>query len=165
MARKGRIEFPHQMDTFGRNYERESQTDPFVPFTAYEYNQRGQVTHIQHQDYTYVQNGYNLDGTLAWTYDENHPNASWNENQRTRYTYDEYKRVLTVTNPMGETTENCYALDPAWADPTLRQPLLHTTNSIKYTKSPLQKNVVYEYDANFRKTYQGVALGTVDAVE
>jgi len=35
---------------------------------------------------------------------------------------------------MGETTENCYALDPAWADPTLRQPLLHTTNSIKYTK-------------------------------
>src|SRR2546421_7954083 len=34
MARKGRIEFPHQINTFGRNYERESQTDPFVPFNG-----------------------------------------------------------------------------------------------------------------------------------
>ena len=54
----------------------------------------------------------------------------------TGYTYDEYKRVLTVdTNPMGETTTNYYGLD--WANP-----LVHTTNSVKYTLSPMNKNVV-----------------------
>src|SRR5882724_2993907 len=134
--------------------------DPRENWTEYEYNPRGQVTHLQHQDYSYVQSAYNLDGTLAWTYDENHPGGATDENQRTRYTYDEYKRVLTVTNPMGETTENCYALDPAWADPTLRQPLLHTTNALRYTKSPMQKNIVYGYDENFRKQYQVAAFGT-----
>src|SRR2546423_118327 len=129
--------------------------DPRNNATAYEYNQRGQVTKIQHQDGAYTQSSYNNDATLAWTADENHPGAVNDPNQRTRYTYDEYKRVLTVTNPMGETTTNYYGLD--WANP-----LLHTTNSIKYATSPMNKNVVYDYDANFRKIDQAVALGTAD---
>ena len=134
--------------------------DPRGNTTRYEYNQRGQVTKVTHdQDGTYTQSHYKPDGTLDWTADENHPNASWNESERTRYTYDEYKRVLTVTNPMGQVTTNSYGLNPiTWGDP-----LLHTTNSPKWTKSPMLKNVVYEYDANFRKIYQGVALGTADA--
>jgi RHS repeat-associated protein len=131
--------------------------DPRGNATAYEYNLRGQVTKVQHQDGTYTQSGYNPDGTLAWTADENHPGAATDPNQRTRYTYDEYKRVLTVTNPMGETTTNCYAIDPQWANP-----LQHTTNSIKYTLSPMGKNVVFDYDANFRKIDQVVASGTAD---
>jgi YD repeat-containing protein len=138
-------------------------TDPRSNTTTFEYNQRGQVTKVIHQDTFYTQSQYNEDGTLAWTADENHPGAATDPNQRTRYTYDEYKRVLTVTNPAGETTTNCYALDPDWADPSLRKPLLHTTNCVKYTISPMDNNVIYEYDANFRKTYQGVALNTVDA--
>jgi YD repeat-containing protein len=129
--------------------------DPRGNSTTYEYNQRGQVTRVTHQDSTYTQSAYNLDGTLAWTADENHPNASWNEKERTRYTYDEYRRVLTVTNPMNETTTNYYGLD--WANP-----LVHTTNSPKWTKSPMQKNVVYGYDENFRKSYQVQALQTAD---
>src|SRR6478672_4304733 len=142
--------------TSGPNTDRlQSVQDPRGNWTAYEYNQRGQVTHIQHQDYTYVQNGYNLDGTLAWTYDENHPGGATDESQRTRYTYDEYKRVLTVTNPMNETTTNYYGLD--WANP-----LLHTTNNLKYTLSPMNKNVVYDYDDNLRKHAQTVAAGTSD---
>ncbi|MFN2622713.1 MAG: hypothetical protein ABR611_07700, partial [Chthoniobacterales bacterium] len=136
--------------------------DPLQHATAYEYNQRGQVIKVQHQDYTYTQSHYNLDGTLDWTADENHPGAATDPNQRTRYTYDEYKRLLTVTNPMGEMTTNSYALDPDWAGSNAK-PLLHTTNSVKYTLSPMQKNVVYEYDENLRKTYQGVALSTPDA--
>jgi RHS repeat-associated protein len=132
--------------------------DPRNNATAYEYNQRGQVTKVQHQDGTYTQSHYNQDGTLDWTADENHPGAATDENQRTRYTYDEYKRVRFVTNPMGETTERWYGLDSNW-----QNPLLHTTNSPKWTKSPMLKNVVYEYDANFRKTFEGVALGTADA--
>jgi len=54
---------------------------------------------------------------------------------------------------MGETTTNYYGLD--WANP-----LVHTTNCLKWTKSPMQKNVVYGYDENFRKQYQVAALGT-----
>lgn len=84
--------------------------DPRGNATAYEYNQRGQVTKVQHQDGTYTQNAYNPlpdgtrtgpDGTLAWTADENHPNAWMNghESERTRYTYDEYKRVRSATKP------------------------------------------------------------------
>jgi RHS repeat-associated protein len=134
--------------------------DPLNHYTSYEYNQRGQVTKVTHHDGTYTQSAYNLDGTLAWTADENHPGAATDANQRTRYTYDEYKRVLTVTNPMGETTENCYALDSAWYDPSLRKPLLHTTNTVKYTLSPMQKNVIYDYDENFRKKDQVAAFGT-----
>jgi RHS repeat-associated protein len=131
--------------------------DPRGNATAYEYNQCGQVTKVQHQDGTFTQSGYYPDGTLAWTADENHPNAgiAGHENERTRYTYDEYKRVLTVTNPMNQTTTTSYALD--WANP-----LLHTTNSIKYVISPMNKNVVFDYDANFRKIDQVVALGTTD---
>src|ERR1700686_1062307 len=131
--------------------------DPRGNATWYEYNGRGEVTKVTHQDGTYTQSGYNDDGTLAWTADENHPNAgiAGHENERTRYIYDEYKRVLTVTNLLNETTTNYYGLD--WANP-----LVHTTHCVKYTLSPMNKNVVYEYDNNFRKTYQGVALGTDD---
>ena len=123
--------------------------DPRGNATAYEYNQRGQVTHLQHQDYTYVQSGYNPDGTLAWSYDE--------LGHTTSYTYDEYKRVLTVTNPMNETTTTNYALDPGWL-----YPLLHTTTNVRNIISPAGRNVVFFYDENFRKTCQASAGGTVD---
>ncbi|MEY2510602.1 MAG: hypothetical protein QOE26_1365 [Verrucomicrobiota bacterium] len=148
----------HYYYTSGPNTDRLYMViDPRGNATAYEYNQRGQITKVQHQDGTYIQSAYNLDGSLAWTADENHPNAglAGHENERTRYTYDEYKRVLTVTNPMGETTTNYYGLD--WANP-----LLHTTNTVKYTLSPMSKNVVFDYDENLRKKDQVVALGTAD---
>jgi RHS repeat-associated protein len=122
--------------------------DPRGNSTWYEYNQRGQVTKLTHQDGSYIQSGYNADGTMAWTSDE--------LGHTTGYTYDEYRRVLTVTNALNETTTNDYGLDGA-------SPLLHTTNNPKRTLSPTGKSVVYEYDANRRKTYQGVALGTPDA--
>jgi RHS repeat-associated protein len=130
--------------------------DPRGNSTSFEYNQRGQVTKVTHQDTTYTQSAYNPDGTLAWTADENHPGAVNDPNQRTRYTYDQYKRVVSVTNPMGETTSNNYGL-------VYGNPLLHTTNNVKHTESQMGKMVVYMYDPNFRKTYQGAALGTPDA--
>jgi RHS repeat-associated protein len=122
--------------------------DPRGNSTWYEYNQRGQVTKVTHQDGSYAPSGYNGDGTLAWSADE--------LGHTTSYTYDEYKRLLTVSNALNETTTNYYGLD--WTNL-----LLQTTNTPKYTLSPMGKNVVYEYDANRRKTYQGVALGTGDA--
>jgi RHS repeat-associated protein len=138
-------------------------TDPRNNTTTFEYNLRGQVTKVIHPDHSpthnsYTQSFYNLDGTLAWSADENHPGAATDPSQRTRFEYDEYKRVRKITNPMGQTTENWYGLNPdTWGDA-----LLHTTNNVKYTLSPMNKNVVYDYDENLRKVGQNVALGTPD---
>jgi RHS repeat-associated protein len=122
-------------------------TDPRGNSTTFVYNQRGQVTKTTHADQSYTQSGYNNDGTVAWTTDE--------LGHTTSFAYDEYKRVLTVTNAMGETTTNYYGLD--WANP-----LVHTTNNPKYTLSPLGKNVLYDYDENFRKVAQTLAAMTSD---
>ena len=128
-------------------------TDARGNSTAYEYNLRGQLTHIQHQDYTWIQYGYNVDGTLAWTYDENHPNGGNDPNQRTRYTYDIYKRVVTTTNPMGETTSFVYAQD--WANAYNQ-----TTTNVKGTFSPMGKQVHYAYDENWQRTIMRVPPGS-----
>src|SRR2546430_6847841 len=104
--------------------------DPRGNWTEYEYNVRGQVTHLQHKDYTYIQYGYNVDGTLAWTADENHPGAATDAGQRTRCAYDNYKRIVSVTKPSGQPMTFSYALD--WS-----HPYAHTTRSLKYILSPL----------------------------
>jgi len=122
-------------------------TDPRGNSTAYEYNPRGQLAHIQHQDYTYIQAGYNVDGTLAWFYDE--------LGHMTTFTYDNYKRVVSVTNPLNQTTTYNYALD--WSNP-----YLHASNTLKYVLSPMQKNVVFDYDENLRRRAQTAAAGTSD---
>jgi RHS repeat-associated protein len=131
--------------------------DPRGNYTWFEYNQRGQVTKTTFDVGMFTQSGYNADGTLAWTADENHPNASWNESERTRYIYDEYKRVRTVTNPLGETTTNSYEVGLAWLNPLLR-----TTNSPKTKVTPLGKHIIFDYDENVRKTSQVQGLGTAD---
>ncbi|MEY2507599.1 MAG: hypothetical protein QOH01_1928 [Verrucomicrobiota bacterium] len=125
----------------------QNMVDPYGNATWYEYNQRGQITKVTHQDGSYIENAYNADGTLAWTTDE--------LRHATSYSYDEYKRVLTVTNPLGQTTINSYALDGS-------NPLIHTTACVKSIVSPMNKNVVYGYDENFRKSYQVQALSTPD---
>src|SRR5207237_4253916 len=104
-------------------------------------------TRITHADLSFIQSSYNIDGTLASVTDE--------LGHTTSYTYDEYKRVLSVANPLNQTTITSYALD--WTNP-----LVHTTKSIKYIVSPLNKNIVFDYDANFRKIDQVAALGTAD---
>jgi RHS repeat-associated protein len=132
--------------------------DPRGYSTSFEYNVRGQVTKVTHdQDQSYAQFGYNLDGTLAWTADENHPNASWNVNERTRYIYDDYKRVISVTNPMNETTTFSYA--PLNGTGSYS----HTTSSIFRATSPLNKITTFDYDENFcRKMVRRAAESSDD---
>ena len=77
--------------------------------TTFQYNTRGQLTRLTHPDGSYIQYGYNPNGTLAWSADERHPGASTDANQRTSYGYDDYKRLLSVTTPLR-----------AAGDPTLR---------------------------------------------
>ena len=130
--------------------------DPRGNATWFEYNLRGQVTKVTHQDTSYTQSSYNADGTLAWTADENHPGAASDPNQRTRYTYDEYKRVLTVTNPLNETITNSYS---PWSG---IGSLSHTTASVYWTTTPLGKTTHFDYDQNFRRTVMHQAPGTAD---
>lgn len=120
------------------------------------YNARGQVIEVKHDDHTTVNSGYNPDGTLAWTADENHPNAVWNESERTRYTYDEYKRVLTVTNPLGQTTTTSYA---PWNG---SGSLSHTTGFVFRQTLPSGRVVDHDADANFRPFIKREAAFTPD---
>src|SRR5437588_2384306 len=120
--------------------------DPSGYSTRFEYNVRGQVTKVTHdQDSTFAQFGYNVDGALAWSADENHPNASSNANERTRYTYDDYKRVVSVTNPMNETTTFSYA------PPNGTGSYTHTSASVYRATSALNKLTTFGYDENFRR--------------
>jgi RHS repeat-associated protein len=129
--------------------------DPYGNATWFEYNQRGQVTKVTHQDGTYVQSSYNDDGTLAWTADENHPGAASDPSQRTRYTYDDYKRVLSVTNPLSQTTSFSYAQD--WANSYVQ-----TTSNPKGSWSPMGKPTHFAYDPNWQRTILREAAGTAD---
>jgi RHS repeat-associated protein len=117
--------------------------------TWFQYNPRGQVTRVTRIDGSYTQYGYNVDGTLAWTADENHPGAETDANQRTRYAYDYYKRVVSVTNPLNQTTSFVYAQD--WANPYNQ-----TTTSVKGAFSPMGKQVHYAYDENWQRTIMRV---------
>ena len=131
--------------------------DPRGYSTRFEYNTRGQVTKITHdQDGTYTQNGYNADGTLAWTADENHPNASWNINERTRYVYDDYKRIISVTNPLNKTMNFSYA------PPNGAGSYSHTTTSVYRATSPLNKIATFDYDENLRRKMARKGYGSSD---
>lgn len=142
-----------------------SVTDQMGHVTLYEYDRgangwqcagRGLVTKISYPGDTH-------DGTLpngtsqSFAYDiyGNRTSVTDELGHTTRYEYDDYNRVTKVTNHLNEFTVTNYALD--WVNP-----YLHTSRSLKYVNSPMNKNVVYDYDANFRRIDQVAALGTPD---
>jgi RHS repeat-associated protein len=112
---------------------------------------RGLVTKITHADNTYQLFGYDAYG-----------NKRWEENElrkRTSYTYDDYKRLLTVTNPLGKTTRNDYS--PTEGNST--QCYMHTTNSPYFVTTPVGIKTHNVYDGNFRKSSTTAAYGTSQA--
>lgn len=131
-------------------------TDARWNSTWFQYNARGQVTRVTHQGGSFVQAGYNDDGTLAWTADENHPNAATDPNQRTRYSYDDYKRVTAVTNPLNQTTSYYYGRN--WSDP-----LVHTTSNLKAVYSPMGKTIHSNYDENWQRILTREPSAEIDA--
>lgn len=122
--------------------------DPRWNSTWYEYNSRGQVTKLTHQDSTFTQSVYNHDGTLQWSEDELY--------HKTSYLYDEYKRVTEITNHLNETISNSYA-------PNGLNALSHTTSSVYRVTSDMGKVIDYDYDGNFRRKWMTVAPATNDA--
>ena len=119
---------------------------------------RGLVTKITHADSptnTYEQSKYDAYGNKRWEDNE--------LRRATSYTYDDYNRLLSVTNPLGKITSYDYA--PAQGNIT--QSRRHTSNSpywitvpVNATTSILTSNV---YDENFRKTSTTAASGTSEA--
>ena len=111
---------------------------------------RGLVTKITHGDNTYQSFGY-----------DGYGNKRWEENelrQRTSYTYDEYNRLLSATNPLYKTTT--YDYSPTEGDTTrCRQ---HTSNSPYWVTTPARIKTRNLYDGNFRKTYVTAAYGTLN---
>jgi RHS repeat-associated protein len=141
----------YQYDSYGRV---SGITDANNYTTTFQYNARGQLTRLTHPDGTYIQYSYNPNGTLAWTADENHPGASTDANQQTSYTYDDYKRLLSVTTPLraiGDTTSRVtsYNYDPSGNGGTG-----YTRTAALPTKvtSPGGKVVNIVYDENLRTT-------------
>ena len=131
--------------------------DPLGHQTTYDYNGRGQITRVTHDDGTYIQNAYNGDGTLAWTADENHPEAINDPTKRTRYVYDEYNRVTSITDPTGHITTKSYT---PW-DGSNR--LSHISSFVFHEVSGAGKVTDQDCDANFRPIWKRQGTGA-DAV-
>jgi len=144
-----------QYDSFGRisgmtEARGTSSGDPNYT-TTFLYNVRAQLTRLTHPDGTYIQYGYNPNGTLAWTADERHPGGATDPNQRTSYTYDDYKRLRTVTTPLrgtGDSTPRTttYFYDQAGTAEDYTRMAEVPTKIV----SPSGKITTCAYDANLR---------------
>jgi RHS repeat-associated protein len=118
---------------------------------------RGLVTKILYLDDTH--NGQLPNGTSKSFGFDQYGNKLWEENElgkRTKYTYDLYNRIASVTDPLLKTTTNAYTPTKG----TATSPYVHTTNSVERTTTPIgivTKNV---YDENFRKTSTTTGFGS-----
>lgn len=133
----------------------QSVTDAAGNRTDYQYNARGLVTRVTHPGGAYLQTGYNPDGTLAWTADENHPGAATDATQRTKFDYDDYKRVTRVTNPLNQFTDYGYLSFGTSSS------YLHTSSAPFQVKPPGMTTHI-DFDENFQRTIVRQAPGTAD---
>jgi RHS repeat-associated protein len=109
---------------------------------------RGLVTKITHTDNTYQSFGYDAYG-----------NKRWEENelrQHTSYICDDYKRVLSVTNPLGKMTSYTYVPTNGGGGSSYK----HTTSNPDTITTPTGIVTANVYDQNFRKTSTTAASGT-----
>jgi RHS repeat-associated protein len=124
--------------------------------TTYEYDRgpdgvqragRGFVTRIQYWSDTHdgayptgtsQSFGYDAFGDKLWESDE--------LTHTTNYAYDDYKRLIRVTNPLNQFTDHSYA------PPNGAGSYSHTTSSVYRTTSAMGKKVDFDYDRDFRRT-------------
>lgn len=128
-------------------------TDPLGHTTTYEYDLqfvngvqgttpcpgRGLVTKITYADGSYKSFGYDIYGNKLWEENE--------LRQRTSYTYDDYNRLLTVTDPLGHVTQTQYG-------DTTAQAQAFTANAPRRVISPFGRITAWLYDADKRPTLQ-----------
>jgi RHS repeat-associated protein len=111
---------------------------------------RGLVTRITHisDSSNYQSFGFDKYANKLWQEDE--------LRERVSYIYDDYRRVLAITDPLNQTVVDTYTP----TNGTNTSSYVHTTSSIYTTTTPtgiVTKNI---YDANFRKTSTTQASGT-----
>ncbi len=128
-------------------------TDPNGKVTTFSHNEIGQTTIVQHPGDHQITDGYayNVDGTLD--YKSVQLNATtWAE---THYTYDDYKRLRTITDPLQHVTNYWYSTGGGAAGD-----LTHTDSNV--TRLVLPSGMVTQtlYDENLRPGYTIVGYGS-----
>ncbi len=116
-------------------------TDPRNNVTTLYHNEIGQLTFIQHPtDNSLIGYVYNADGTLQ--YQNVQLNAT--DGAETDYTYDDYNRVVTITNPTGHSTNFWYDKTGTTNDYT------HTDANPTFVVTPALVHTANAYDGNLR---------------
>ncbi len=128
--------------------------------TSFTYNARGQRLVTTHppdpndgQRHT-ITNDYYPDGTLHTVTDE--------LNHVTSYTYDDYRRVRSVTTPGHDTPLTAYSYYDANGT---GDDYTHANSNVTHFTSPSGKKTTASYDENYRKISIIVADGTSDAAK
>ena len=111
---------------------------------------RGLVTRVTHisDSSNYQSFGFDKYADKLWQEDE--------LRERVSYIYDDYRRVLTITNPLNQAVINTYTP----TNGANMSSYVHTTSSIYTTTTPTGIVTENIYDANFRKTSTTQAYGT-----
>jgi len=121
-----------------------------VASETFEYDNggRGLVTKITHADGKYTSMGYDSFGNKLWEENE--------LRQRTTNTYDDYNRVLTVTDPLQHTARSTYVPTNGGGGSSYK----HTTTNPDTVTTPTGIITSNVYDVNFRKISTTAAFGT-----
>ena len=133
-------------------YDRALGADGIINPTGAAVAGRGLITKITHGDTTYQSFGYDAYG-----------NKRWEENELrkcTSYTYDSYNRVLTIKDPIGQTTGRTTTYTYTPTNGGGGSPYLHTTSNPDTITTPTGIVTSNLYDQNFRKTATTAASGT-----
>ena len=109
---------------------------------------RGLVTKITHADGKYQRFKYDAYGNKRWEDNE--------LRKTTSYTYDDYNRLTSTTDPLQN------ADDVSYLKPGASSSYLHTTNSVYTYTSRAGIVTTNGYDDNWRKTSTVLASGTLN---
>ncbi len=127
-------------------------TDSLAHWTSYGYNQIGQVTLVTHDDNDQSVEGYaySPDGTLQYKNIQFGPGIT--DYARTDYTYDDYKRLTSVTTPAhsGDSADRTTSYGYSSAD-TLTPDYTHTDSNVHRTVLPLGHVIKDIYDLNYHR--------------